>query len=470
MEYTKLGRIRPVYKGAWSASAAYTALDIVKTAAGDRAYIALKDVPKGAALTDAAYWGAVLDVSDVLAAADAAISAANEAARLAPKPLTLTEKSHPAVIWPEEGSLLRPTVSMLPVQSGSGDPSPDNVRPISGRTAVTVTRCGKNLLKNSAVTTTANGITYTVNADGSIVCNGTSVDSAFTFLISNEKLPAGNYILSGCPAGGSSSGDGAYRLQADITMPDGKTMHVSDHGDGASFTLEETPKAMYVFTVMAKNGTHNNLTFKPMIRQASEVNDAYQPYRGDAYTFVLGDAVYGGTMDLSTGELTVDKKGITLDGSEDWTMVSAATNGLAYYYCNIGLANTINADRNTQKCSHYAYGEVVSWNSIQDKFRIYTPDGGSHVRLSIRPDIAKYPTLDLWKAFLAGQSVTVVCELTEPVTVQLSPVEIAALEGLNTVYSTGDGMELTYNKSLAREHEELLARIAALEAAAVNNA
>ena len=33
-----------------------------------------------------------------------------------------------------------------PVQAGSGDPSPDNVRPISGRTNAKLTRCGKNLL------------------------------------------------------------------------------------------------------------------------------------------------------------------------------------------------------------------------------------------------------------------------------------------------------------------------------------
>ena len=52
MAYTKLGRIRPVYKGTWSASAAYTVLDIVKNATGDKAYIALKDMQKAAPLTD----------------------------------------------------------------------------------------------------------------------------------------------------------------------------------------------------------------------------------------------------------------------------------------------------------------------------------------------------------------------------------------------------------------------------------
>ena len=37
-------------------------------------------------------------------------------------------------------------VNIEPIQEGSGDPSPENVRPISGRTGLSVTRTGKNLL------------------------------------------------------------------------------------------------------------------------------------------------------------------------------------------------------------------------------------------------------------------------------------------------------------------------------------
>ena len=36
-------------------------------------------------------------------------------------------------------------IPFTPIQSGSGDPSPDNVRPITGWTGVNATRCGKNL-------------------------------------------------------------------------------------------------------------------------------------------------------------------------------------------------------------------------------------------------------------------------------------------------------------------------------------
>ena len=44
-------------------------------------------------------------------------------------------------------------VAIEPVQAGSGDPSPDNVRPISGWDTVKVTRCGKNIFDQSRIVT-----------------------------------------------------------------------------------------------------------------------------------------------------------------------------------------------------------------------------------------------------------------------------------------------------------------------------
>ena len=46
-----------------------------------------------------------------------------------------------------EGYPLGVTVSWKPTQEGSGDPSPENIRPIHGRDSVKVERCGENLLK-----------------------------------------------------------------------------------------------------------------------------------------------------------------------------------------------------------------------------------------------------------------------------------------------------------------------------------
>ena len=73
MEYTKLGRIRPVHKGVWNSSAAYEPLEMVRSADSGISYIANKTVPAGTPLTNGEYWAVVLDVRDVLGAAQEAI-------------------------------------------------------------------------------------------------------------------------------------------------------------------------------------------------------------------------------------------------------------------------------------------------------------------------------------------------------------------------------------------------------------
>lgn len=57
----------------------------------------------------------------------------------------LEETGNPVVLYPVAGSKLGVKASWEPVQEGSGDPSPDNARPIKGRDSVTVTRCGGEL-------------------------------------------------------------------------------------------------------------------------------------------------------------------------------------------------------------------------------------------------------------------------------------------------------------------------------------
>ena len=89
-----------------------------------------------------------------------------------------SESGAVATCQPVEGYPLEVISHIQPVQAGSGDPSPDNIRPITGHTQVKLTRCGKNLsqYKSSDETNSAghldyyclrgrSGLTFTVSAD-----------------------------------------------------------------------------------------------------------------------------------------------------------------------------------------------------------------------------------------------------------------------------------------------------------------
>lgn len=56
----------------------------------------------------------------------------------------LEESGNPVVCYPVAGYPLGMKAKWEPVQEGSGTPSPENIRPISGRNAIKVERCGEN--------------------------------------------------------------------------------------------------------------------------------------------------------------------------------------------------------------------------------------------------------------------------------------------------------------------------------------
>lgn len=131
----------------------------------------------------------------------------------------------------------------------------------------------KNLLKRTSNSNiTVEGITFTVNADNSITCNGTSTNS-LVWVIENV-LCKGNveYILTGCPSGGGSASTD-YWLGAYING----TIDKRDIGNGV--LLKYTTDTTVEVRLRIPNGyTANNFTFYPMIRLASDPDDTYVPY------------------------------------------------------------------------------------------------------------------------------------------------------------------------------------------------
>lgn len=134
----------------------------------------------------------------------------------------------------------------------------------------------KNLLKIKKNSFTLKGVTFTVNNDKSITCNGTA-SSIILIELSNyfEDLIVNNeYIFSGCPPTGSIS---TYRLQ--LVLYSGAVYNI--YGEEKKFTYKEeyvgNPNKS-IRIVIEKDYVCNNLTFYPMIRLASIEDDTYEPY------------------------------------------------------------------------------------------------------------------------------------------------------------------------------------------------
>ena len=395
-----------------------------------------------------------------------------------PSPLVMCESTQPAQIWPEEGSPLRPVISILPAQTGSGDSSPENVRPISGRTAVTVTRTGKNLLdvgsakpgysSNVAIEAIDDGVRITgtnTTVDGTVYAyarwNSVPIESADmigkTFTISARVSPSGGNIpritvtvhdKNGTNIGTSVSREGSGDLSLDYTIRE------NEIGPGNKLIV-----VLYVFKPSAPHeaGTYTDYT-NVQIELGSAATE-YEPCRGDAYAISLGQTVYGGSVDWNRGELLVDTCGIVFNGTEDIKLQenynNTGTNRFSY-------ADTpVPVQESTALCSHMTFGySPLGANNINNRIAVWK-NGGLYWRFD-RCATASEMKAYFTEQYNAGTPVKVVYALAEPYTVKLAPVTIPALAGLNTVTSTGEGMTLTYNKSLVREHEEIREQLDAL--------
>ena len=135
-------------------------------------------------------------------------------------------------------------------------------------------RVRKNLLQNTATSQEINGVTFTVNSDGSVTCNGTAT-AITTLAINIGEILNGIYIVSGCPNNGAYN---TYRI--DIRTSGNTTLeynseYVVDTGNGHLFDSTDAHSAV----IRINTGyTCDNLTFYPMIRLATIEDDTYEPY------------------------------------------------------------------------------------------------------------------------------------------------------------------------------------------------
>ena len=143
-----------------------------------------------------------------------------------------------------------------------------------GRISKLVDQGAKNLLNvYDTQTQTINGITWTINADGTVTANGTATANSFLYLIPNNTNIAYGYEthISGCPAGGSST---TYEIQ--VAMTGGTTYH--DYGDGQA--IPSTYVYRYFVCAVRSGQTVSNLVFRPMITEAWKyaLSQAFVPY------------------------------------------------------------------------------------------------------------------------------------------------------------------------------------------------
>lgn len=311
-----------------------------------------------------------------------------------------------------------------PVQSGSGDPSPTNVRPITGFTGMNITGTGANIWDEE---TELGGIS---SSDGSEY-------SASNAIRAKNYIPviAGKQYYFLCP------------VNVTRCFYDENKQWIST-GYSGNIVLTVPSNACYFrFSLPSTYGTTYNHDISINYPSTDHDYHAYNP-DSDIYPITFpteAGTVYGGYVDPVKGKLVVDRASVDL-GTLTWDYNSSdkriysRINGWKEYTVS-QVANAI--------CSQYY---SVSRNDLSSFDKCFSISTNVTSFINIR-DTA-YSDATTFIAAMDG--VQLVYELATPITYDITPTQIALLLGVNNVWNDCNGdTSVTYKSDTKLYIEQL---------------
>lgn len=319
---------------------------------------------------------------------------------------------------------LKIEADLEPIQSGTGDPSPENVRPISGHTGAVLDVTGKNIFDKNMTFTKS----YYIAADGSETFNASYMFSDYI-----PVKPSTNYIFSGTIVSNQ-----MYNAVAFYDTEKNFLSRFLPNGSGIPAAFATPNNCGFI-----RFNASNNYSLDDVQLEQGTVASSYEPF-GTTVTVNFGSTVYG-------GKLTVNEDGTGTVVSEwakmgDLSTVGATTDTLNGLPCvsvvNNNLKNSDNK-KNVMSSAFKFLGNAASDAAV----------GGMVNRTASYYNLGfcspnNFTTVAEFRSWVSANDIDVVYKLLEPITISLSPGQVNALLGNNTVWvDDSDSISVTYRSN-----------------------
>lgn len=354
-----------------------------------------------------------------------------------------------------DGSALMPAkdvkVTIEPKQAGTGDPSPENIREITGWDSVKVTRAGKNLLHADSSSFVQSGITYNYDAQtNTLTANGTAA-STDGRNFGEIDVPSGQYVFK-AKFLKTTGGFSLYLRKKNAST------NIANIDSNNPAMLVNLDAGVYYVRVAASATGDVNATASELQLELGSTATTYEPYQSEDYTIPLGQTVYGGTLDVTTGELVVNRAIVTLNGTEQWKTMNSI------FYLDVDAEYLREPGRNTQLCDRFKpipqpYNTSDMASKVDNSISLY---GGSADYWRIFVKKTDLEDVDALKSWLIDSNVKFSYILATPQTYHLTPQEITLLLGDNTVFADAGPIEVTYGADIQRYIDKKIAETQAL--------
>jgi len=342
--------------------------------------------------------------------------------------------------------LKKATYYIEPKQSGTGDPSPDNIRPISGWTGMTVQRTGKNRCTPGELGTVSEsspaGRPYKSVQIGSTTRMRSKnlipvvVGQSFTVSFNSADY---HVAFMGFDSNGLYLGYGSSWRVFQTASP----------------TSASWANAAYIAIVLRKadNSTMTLADWDNAQIQVDIGNTAtdFEPYTGQTIPITFptsAGTVYGGDVTLNedgSGVLTVDKGMFLLDGTETsgFALISATGNfGRFQKVINGASVLTYKDQIITNLLPSYDYtNNAQKWSSPNESCTVVGVSGAEGRLFLVIDGVT---TVEQAMTFFQANPCTIVYTLKTPATYTLTAEQVSTLLGANNIWCDTGNTSVEY--------------------------
>lgn len=289
--------------------------------------------------------------------------------------------------------------------------------------------------------------------DGKDGINGVTPDFSIGTVTTLEPTESASVTLTGTeeePVLNFGIPRGAKGEQGDVSLSDLEKIMVTDTASGAIASFPDGSDLLPALSLVANivpqqsgSGTPSPENVRP-ISGWTEVEVFVSPTEDEedatTHTTDLGRTVYGGTVDLVSGVLTVTHKSITFNGTENWT-ISGYTGNNQYILAvsDIVISSTLGhviSNRLPEISGADGYNSnningVAVWMLV------------AQIRVSLDISVVNRSAAD-FKTWLSNNNLQVVYELATPQTYTLTPQTINTLSGVNNVWADSGDVTIEY--------------------------
>lgn len=334
------------------------------------------------------------------------------------------------------------SVGIEATQSGSGDPSPQNVRPITGFSAVNVTRAGKNLLNELTATTYRRFINpsnqWVVTADSSLsVAFYCKPNTTYTISYDNSNVTIFRVGV----------------IQVDPATVTAQTVNLTNVDRTLENHTVTTSTGDVAIIIQINREVYEAGTSKLQVETGTTAT-TYEAYNGTttpiAFT-VNGETktIYSGYVEVKNGK--VEAVATHYMQTEDGTKGSWAYNSQRKGFSKpLGSATVGDYAMKQGNCQPFKANWLTTLNSDNtgDVTGVIFGLGNQYVFVTGVEDIVGTTVTD-WNNYLTQHPLQLWYELATPIEYDLADVSISTQDGTNNLWAdSGDVLSGEYMEAL----------------------